>query len=70
MLDTCVGGGTPQTGNRELRAEDLPLNQWRWVAVTFDHSGGPFESRVQWSGTASLHLDAVGIWHQGLSARQ
>ena len=28
VLDICVGGSAPQTGNRELRAEDLPLNQW------------------------------------------
>lgn len=70
LLDTCVGGGAPQTGRRELRAEELPRNQWRWAAIPFDHPGGPFESRVQWSGTASLQVDAVGIWRQGLSVRQ
>ena len=58
------------TGKRQLRAEDLPLNQWHWVAVTFDHPGGTFESRVQWSGTASSIWTLWGFGIKGyLSAK-
>ncbi|MBM3498263.1 MAG: hypothetical protein FJX74_06285, partial [Armatimonadetes bacterium] len=62
LLDTCVAGGTPQTGARELRAEELPSHEYRWVAVEFEHPGGNFETRVQWSGAASMAVDAVAVW--------
>jgi hypothetical protein len=61
-LDTCVAGGTPQTGMRELRAEELPLNQFRWVPIVFDHPGGNYETRVQWSGAASFAVDSIALW--------
>jgi hypothetical protein len=62
LLDTCVAGGTPQTGKRELRAEELPLNEYRWVPIVFEHPDGNFETRVQWSGAASMAVDAVALW--------
>jgi hypothetical protein len=62
QVDTCVGGGSPQTGERSVRAEELPEGQFRWVAVPFAHPGGAFESRVQWSGAASLAVDAIAVW--------
>lgn len=65
QVDTCVGGGSPQTGERSVRAEELPEGQFRWVAVPFAHPGGAFESRVQWSGAASLAVDAIAVWRVG-----
>lgn len=62
QVDTCVGGGSPQTGGREVRAGEIPASQFRWVALTFNHPGGPFESRVLWSGAASLAVDAIAVW--------
>ncbi len=62
LLDTCVGGGNPQTGKLEVGAADLPLNAWRWFPIVFQHPGGPLETRVQWSGSASLAVDAIGVW--------
>ena len=62
LLDTCVGGGSPQTGTREVGAADLPLNAWRWFPLVFRHPGGTFETRVQWGGGASLAVDAIAVW--------
>ncbi|MFQ6096506.1 MAG: GxGYxYP domain-containing protein [Armatimonadota bacterium] len=62
VVDTCVGGGSPQTGQREISAKDLPLNEYRWFPVEFRHPGGGFETRVQWSGAASLSVDAIAVW--------
>ncbi len=62
LLDTCVGGGTPQTGQRALTAEELPLGQFRSVPIVFDHPGGAYETRVQWSGAASFAVDSIALW--------
>ncbi|MBU6410870.1 MAG: hypothetical protein KGR98_10835, partial [Verrucomicrobia bacterium] len=62
LLDTCVGGGVPQTGQLEVRVRELPLNQWRWFPIVFRHPGRQVETRVQWSGSASLEVDAVALW--------
>ncbi|MCX7599189.1 MAG: GxGYxYP family putative glycoside hydrolase [Armatimonadetes bacterium] len=62
LLDTCIGGGSPQTGQREVRAEELPEGQWRWVPLVFDHPGGQYETRVLWSGSTDLAVDAVAVW--------
>jgi hypothetical protein len=61
-LDTCVGGGTPQTGRADLRAESLPEGQYRLCPVVFNHPGGPFETRVQWTAAAPLAVDGIGLW--------
>ena len=61
-LDTCVAGGNPQTGLVEVRVEDLPEGQWRWVPIRFDHPGGNYEVRVLWSAAASLAVDAIALW--------
>ena len=61
-LDTCVAGGTPQTGSRDVRAEELPLDQFRWAPVAFEHPGGNLETRVTWSGAASLAVDGIAVW--------
>jgi len=69
LLDTSVGGGGAvnfgfgrTTGRLEVNSEDLPLNTWRWFPVVFKHPGGSVETRVQWSGNASLAVDAVALW--------
>jgi len=61
-LDACVGGGSPETGKRDVAVGDLPLNVWRWFPVAFHHPGGSIETRVHWSGNASLAVDAVAVW--------
>jgi len=61
-LDTCVAGGTPQTGVRDVQAEELPLDQFRWVPIVFEHPGGNFETRVTWTGAASLAVDSIAVW--------
>ena len=62
LLDGCVAGGQPQTGLREVRCEELPLREFRSVPVLLDHPGGHFETRVLWTGSASLAVDSVALW--------
>ena len=62
-LDTAVGGGgSPSSAQRDLRAEDLPLGQWRCVPLTFEHPGGALETRVFWTGAASVAADSIVLW--------
>jgi len=65
LLDTCVAGGQPQTGLREVQAEELPLNEFRSVPLLMEHPGGHFETRVVWTGCASLAVDNVALWRVG-----
>jgi hypothetical protein len=62
MLDTAVAGATNITGKRELRCEDLQVGQYRYVPIVFDHPGGGYETRVTWSGAASMAVDAIPVW--------
>lgn len=62
LLDTCVAGGQPQTGRREVHAEELPLHEFRSAPVLLEHPGGNFETRVLWTGNASLLVDSVALW--------
>jgi hypothetical protein len=69
VLDTCVGGGGPAnfgfgraTGRLAVNNADLPLNAWRWFPIVFKHPGGSVETRVQWSGNASLAVDGIALW--------
>ena len=61
-LDTCVGGGTPQTSQRAVSTAALPLDKWRWFPLVFTHPGGTVETRVNWSGQASLAVGAVAVF--------
>lgn len=61
-VDTCVGGGTPVTAERIVQAEELPLNEYRYVPLVTSHPGGAIETRVEWSGRAGVVIDHVGIW--------
>src|SRR5579884_568056 len=61
-LDTCTSGGTRIISERRLRAEELPPEQYRAVPLLFDHPGGEIETRVQWTGNASLAVESITLW--------
>ena len=61
-LDTCVGGGNPQTSQCAVSTAALPLDKWRWFPLVFAHPGGTVETRVDWSGRASLAVAAVAVF--------
>lgn len=62
-LDTAVAGTSgPQTGVRQVRCEELPEGEWRWIPIVFDHPGGQYEARVLWSGAAGIAVDAIALW--------
>jgi len=61
-VDTCVGGGTPVTAERVVQAEELPLNQYKYVALVTNHPGGSIETRVEWLGRTGVMVDHIGIW--------
>jgi len=61
-VDTCVGGGTPVTAERTVLAEELPLGEYRYVALVTNHPGGAIETRVEWFGKAGVLVDHVGVW--------
>ena len=52
------------SASRMLAASELPLGEYKSVALMFDHDqpGGAYESRVLWTGNASLVFDRVIIW--------
>ena len=62
MVDTCVAGQSTSTASRLLTADELPVGAYRSVALMFDHPGGAYESRVLWTGNASLVFDHIIIW--------
>lgn len=61
-IDTCVGGGKVGTALREVRAEELPIGEYRSFPLELKHPGGTIETRVQWTGAAPLLVDSVTIW--------
>lgn len=61
-LDTCVGGGAPTTSSKEISTEELPLNEFRRFALTFEHPGGAVETRVFWPGRVPVAVDCVDLW--------
>ncbi len=61
-VDTCVGGGTPVTAERMVRAEELPLGQYRYVPLITNHPGGAIETRVEWFGRAGVVVDCIAVW--------
>ena len=60
-LDTCAGGGK-QTAQRAVSTAALPLDKWRWFPLAFAHPGGTVQTRVNWSGRASLAVGAVAVF--------
>jgi hypothetical protein len=61
-LDTSVAAPVRETASREVRAEELPLGEYRSFALQFDHPGGPLETRVFWPGKVSVAVDCITIW--------
>ncbi|MDW8104788.1 MAG: GxGYxYP family putative glycoside hydrolase, partial [Armatimonadota bacterium] len=60
-VDTCVGGGSPTTAERTVQAEELPLGEYRYVALMSSHPGGAIETRVEWFGNAGVLIDHVSV---------
>jgi hypothetical protein len=50
------------TAERIVQAQELPLGEYRYVALTTSHPGGAIETRVEWFGAASVLVDHVAIW--------
>jgi hypothetical protein len=61
-LDTCVGGGQPVTSSRDVLANELPIGEFKRFALSFEHPGGAFETRVFWRGKIPLAVDCIDIW--------
>lgn len=61
-LDTCVGGGSPITASRTVRAEELPVGQYRVIPLLLRHPGGAVETRALWTGSASVVVDSIALW--------
>lgn len=61
-VDTCVGGGSPVTAERTVRAEELPLGEYQYVALIANHPGGEIETRVECFGRADVVVDHVTLW--------
>jgi hypothetical protein len=62
VLDAIVAGGSWTLKVRTVSAGDLPVGKWRAVPVEFVHSGGPLETRVNWTGGASMIVDRVEVY--------
>jgi len=61
-VDTCVGGGTPVTAERTVRAEELPIGQYQYVPLITNHPGGALETRAEWFGKAGVAVDCIAVW--------
>lgn len=64
QVDICVSGTPIATASLMVPASELPVGEYRSVALWFDYDypGGAYESRVLWTGNASLVFDRVTIW--------
>lgn len=67
VIDSCVGGGSPITSEREVLAEQLPIGQFRIVPLNFRHPGGAVETRVFWTGQADLAVDFIWVFKVAVS---
>ncbi|HZT43186.1 MAG TPA: GxGYxYP domain-containing protein [Chthonomonadaceae bacterium] len=61
-IDACTGGGTNILARLDLSADDLPQGDYRAFPLLFDHPGGEIETRVNWTGNASLLVDSITLW--------
>ncbi len=64
ILDTCVAASI-STSTRTIKASELPLGEYKSVALVFNHPGGAYETRMLWAGNASLVFDRVFVWKIG-----
>ena len=61
-IDACTSGGTRILAHQDLSAGDLPQGAYRAFPLLFDHPGGEIETRINWTGAASLFVDSVTLW--------
>jgi hypothetical protein len=64
ILDTCIAASS-STSTKTLKASELPLGEYKSVALVFNHPGGAYETRILWTGNASLVFDRVFVWKIG-----
>ncbi|MGQ9727380.1 MAG: GxGYxYP domain-containing protein, partial [Candidatus Fervidibacter sp.] len=62
VVDSCVGGGSPITAQRQVTAQQLPIGKFQFIPLTFTHPGGALETRVFWTGQADLAVDFIAVW--------
>ncbi|MCC7494306.1 MAG: hypothetical protein IT204_18255 [Fimbriimonadaceae bacterium] len=63
LLDAHAAGSPGRLlAEHAVLAAELPAEQWRWVALPFEHPGGNLETRVQWSGRGTVQIDAIAIF--------
>lgn len=64
VLDISAGGKIIGKASQVVTASELPLGEYKSIALAFDtdQSIGAYESRIQWTGNASLAFDRVTIW--------
>jgi len=62
QADTCVGGGIQIETVKNISAEELPEGEYRYIALVFHHPGGQIETRLNWTGAATVEADDVTIW--------
>jgi len=62
VVDSCVGGGSPITAEKQVSASQLPVGQFRLIPLEFVHPGGSVETRVFWTGQADLAVDFVALF--------
>ncbi|MHB1457204.1 MAG: hypothetical protein ACYC0V_09850 [Armatimonadota bacterium] len=65
QLDICEGGAPVIVAVKDIKAADLPLNEYRSVVLPFQYDrpgGGSYQSRLSWPGKVSLALDRVIVW--------
>ena len=65
IIDICIGGGQPVLNSKQLSVQDLPRGEFRLFPLVFHHPGGTFETRVLWTGNASIAVDSITIWAIG-----
>ncbi|MCX6359891.1 MAG: GxGYxYP family putative glycoside hydrolase [Armatimonadetes bacterium] len=61
-LDAAASAGSKTLRDLAVTAADLPLGQWRAIALVFDHPGGTLETRAVWTGAAALEIDRVDLY--------
>lgn len=61
-LDVAANNANTILAKRTLQAGDLPVGEYRSVAMPFTYTGGAVETRVDWSGNIPLSVDSVTIY--------
>jgi hypothetical protein len=63
-VEVCKAGADVSFASRTMHTGELPIGEFKSVALVFQHDppGGAYETRVEWTGNASLVFDRVMIW--------